>query len=58
MVKGTTKRCILQGYRSLVYIPFWDEENDKLHTEYLSVSQIKSVDKLLSSLVNDVKEMV
>eukprot|EP00102_Acyrthosiphon_pisum_P015304 XP_008185789.1 PREDICTED: RNA-directed DNA polymerase from mobile element jockey-like [Acyrthosiphon pisum] len=55
MVKGTAKRNIPRGYRHK-YIPCWNEESDRLYTEYQRNGQAETVDKLLESLAKGRKD--
>lgn len=55
MVKGTAKRYIPRGYRHK-YIPCWNEESDRLYTEYQRNGQAETTDKLLGSLAKGRKD--
>lgn len=48
MIKGTAKRYIPRGYRRK-YIPYWNEECNKLYAEYQRNGQAKTGGKLSES---------
>ncbi|KAE9521936.1 hypothetical protein AGLY_017670 [Aphis glycines] len=55
MVKGTAKRYIPRGFRHK-YIPCWNEESNRLYTEYQRNGQAETADKLLGSLAKGRKD--